>query len=230
MSESAPREREPDHDGPHGEDIPGPATPGVMEKVGIVRRMYDWVLSFAERPGGEWALFLFAFAESSFFPIPPDPLLIALAIGAPKRAFRFAAICTAGSVVGGMVGYAIGWGLWAAVDQFFYAYVPGVTEAGFERVRVLYDRYDFWAIFTAGFTPIPYKLFTLSAGAFGIAFPVFIVASVVSRAARFFLVGALIYHYGPPIKGFIDRHFNKLAWLFLLLLVGGFVVIKLVLD
>lgn len=221
---------EPESNGLHGEDIPGPVTPGVAAKVGIVRRMYNWVLSYAERPGGERALFLFAFAESSFFPIPPDPLLVALAIGAPKRALRFAAVCTAGSVLGGIAGYAIGAGLWAAVDQFFFAYVPGVSPEGFARVGDLYDRYDFWAIFTAGFSPVPYKLFTLSAGAFGISFPVFIVASIVSRAARFFIVAGLIYHYGPSIKGFIDRHFDRLAWLFLLLLVGGFVVIKLVLE
>jgi membrane protein YqaA with SNARE-associated domain len=213
-----------------GEEIPGPATPGVAEKVGWIRRMYDWVLSFSDRPHGGWALFGFSFAESSFFPIPPDPLLIALAIGSPKRAFRFAAICTAGSVLGAIAGYAIGWGLWSAVDQFFYGYVPGVSPASFERVRVLYDTYDFWSIFAAGFTPIPFKVFTLSAGAFAISFPVFLLASTVSRAARFFIVAGLIYVYGPSIQGFIDRHFDRLAWLFLFLLVGGFVVIKLVLD
>lgn len=211
-----------------GEEIPGPATPGLAKKVGWVRRMYDWVLSYAEKPHGGWALFGFSFAESSFFPIPPDPLLVALAIGAPKRALRFAAICTAGSVLGAMAGYAIGSWLWSAVDQFFYAYVPGVSPASFAHVRELYDRYDFWSIFAAGFTPIPFKVFTLSAGAFAISFPVFLLASTVSRAARFFIVAGLIYAYGPSIQGFIDRHFDRLAWLFLILFVGGFVVIKLV--
>ncbi|HUE76580.1 MAG TPA: YqaA family protein [Longimicrobiales bacterium] len=213
-----------------GEEVPGPVTPGVAEKVGWVRRMYDWVLSYAEKPHGGWALFGFSFAESSFFPIPPDPLLVALAIGSPKRALRFAAICTAGSVLGAMAGYAIGAGIWSAVDQFFYTYVPGVSPASFARVRELYDTYDFWAILAAGFTPIPFKVFTLSAGAFAISFPVFLLASTVSRAARFFIVAGLIYAYGPSIQGFIDRHFDRLAWLFLILLVGGFVVIKLVLD
>ena len=233
MSESmAEREREEENGGHglHGEDVPGPVTPGVAARVGWVRRMYNWVLSYSDKPHGGWALFGFSFAESSFFPIPPDPLLVALALGAPKRALRFAAICTAGSVLGAIAGYAIGWGLWTAVDQFFFTYVPGVSPGSFERVRELYDRYDFWSIFAAGFTPIPFKVFTLSAGAFAISFPIFLLASTISRAARFFLVAGLIYHYGPPIQGFIDRHFDRLAWLFLILLVGGFVVIKVVLG
>lgn len=214
----------------HAEEVPGPATPGVAEKIGWVRRMYDWVLSYAEKPHGDWALFAFAFAESSFFPIPPDPLLIALALGSPKRALRFALICSVASILGGLAGYAIGWGIWGAVDQFFFAYVPGVTPEAFARVQDLYNSYDFWAIFAAGFTPIPFKVFTLSAGVFAISLPIFLIASTISRSARFFLVAGLIYMYGPPIQGFIDRHFDRLAWLFLILLVGGFVVVKLVLG
>lgn len=204
------------------------AAPAVP-RPGPVRRLYDWVLSWAERPGGPWALGVLAFAESSFFPVPPDPLLIALALGAPRRALAFAAICTAGSVAGGIVGYGIGWGVWAAVHDIFFAYVPGVTPEAFEAVRSLYERYDFWAVFTAGLTPIPYKVFTLSSGVFHIAFPVFVVASVLSRSARFFLLAGLIYLFGPRIQTFIDRYFNWLAWLFLILLVGGFAVIKYVL-
>lgn len=210
--------------------VPGPVTPGVAARANWVRRMYDWVLSFADRPGGSWALFGFSFAESSFFPIPPDPLLIALAIGKPKRALWFATVCAIGSVLGGVAGYAIGWGIWEAVDQFFFSYVPGVSPESFERVRGLYDRYDFWSIFAAGFTPIPFKVFTLSAGAFKISFLVFLLAATVSRSARFFLVAGLIYVYGPSIQGFIDRHFDRLAWAFLILLVGGFVVVKLLLG
>ncbi len=208
--------------------LPGPTEPAAA-RVGPVRRLYDWVLSWADRPGGAWALGGLAFAESSFFPVPPDPLLIALGLGKPRRALSFAAICTAGSVVGGIAGYAIGWAVWAAVGDFFFTYVPGVTPEAFERVRVLYDRYDFWAIFTAGLTPIPYKVFTLSSGVFSITFPVFLVASVLSRGARFFVVAGLIYVFGPSIQGFIDRYFDLLAWLFLVLLVGGFLVIEFVL-
>lgn len=212
------------------EGVPGPVTPGPAAKVGWVRRMYDWVLSFANRPSGPWALAGFSFAESSFFPIPPDPLLIALSIGAPKKAFRFAAVCAAASVLGGIAGYAIGWGIWEAVDQFFYAWVPGVTPEAFAEIRTVYDRYDFWSIFAAGFTPIPFKVFTLSAGAFEISFAIFVIASTISRSARFFLVAGLIYVYGPSIQGFIDRYFDKLAWAFLILLVGGFVVVKVLLG
>lgn len=208
------------------DEVPGPASPGVAEKVGWVRRLYDWVLSFAEKPHGTWGLFGLSFAESSFFPIPPDPLLVALAIGAPKRALWFAFVCALGSVLGGVAGYGIGWALWAGVDQFFFSYVPGVSPESFQQVQALYEKYDFWAIFAAGFSPIPYKVFTLSSGVFEISFLVFLLASATSRSARFFIVAGLIYFYGPPIQGFIDRHFDRLAWLFLLLLVGGFVVIK----
>lgn len=213
---------------PAAEGQPGP-TLATERKRSLFRRLYDWVLSFADKPYGTWALFLIAFAESSFFPIPPDPLLIALALGAPKRALYYAAICTAGSVTGGMTGYLIGWGFWESVDLFFYSYVPGVSPEGFARVQALYAAYDFWAIFLAGFTPIPYKLFTLSAGVFQISFPVFVLASVTSRALRFFIVAGLIWKFGPPIKAFIDRYFDRLAWLFLILVVAGFAVIKWVL-
>ena len=234
MREGEDRIPGPDADQREGaEAIPGPAVPvppkEPAKKPSLFRRMYDWVLSFAEKPGGGYALFGLSFAESSFFPIPPDPLLIALALGAPKRAFHYAAICTAGSVLGGMAGYAIGWGVWESVDSFFYSYVPGVSAEGFEHVRGLYVEYDFWAIFMAGFTPIPYKLFTISAGVFKIAFPVFVLASVLSRAARFFIVAGLIWKFGPPIKAFIDRYFDLLAWAFLILVVGGFAIMKFVL-
>jgi len=213
---------------------------GVDNKVGdavaeggkrpsVFRRLYDWVLSWAETRHGPTALGVLAFAESSFFPIPPDPLLVALALGAPKRALYFATICSLASVAGGAAGYAMGWGIWAAIDDFFFAYVPGVTPEAFESVRALYERWDFWAVFIAGFTPIPYKVFTLSSGVFGISFPVFVVASVISRSLRFFLLAGLIYFFGPGIQGFIDRYFDRLVWLFLALLIGGFLVLEFVL-
>jgi len=209
-------------------DHVGAATHG-RGRPGWVRRLYDWVLHWAETPYGPAALFLLAFAESSFFPIPPDPLLIALCLGVPSRSFRFAAICTAGSVLGGMVGYGIGAGAWHVVDQWFFAYVPGVTPETFETVRGMYDRYDFWAVFVAGLTPIPYKVFTLSAGVFDIHFGTFLIASVLSRGMRFFAVAGLIYKFGPPIARFIDKYFDLLAIAFVVLLAGGFVVIKYVL-
>jgi membrane protein YqaA with SNARE-associated domain len=196
-------------------------------RPGWLRRLYDWVLHWAETPHGTTALFLLALAESSFFPIPPDPLLIALCLGASRKSLRFAGVATLASVVGGVIGYGIGAGAWNLVEGTFFAYVPGVSPEAFARVQGLYDRYDFGAVFLAGLTPSPYKVFTLSAGVFGINFGVFVVASILSRGLRFFAVAGLIYRFGPPIARFIDRYFDRLAWAFGLLLVSGFLVIKL---
>jgi membrane protein YqaA with SNARE-associated domain len=116
-----------------------------------MRKLYDWVLSWANTPYGGLALFVLAFAESSFFPVPPDVLLIALALSIPARAFRFAAIAAAGSVLGGLFGYLLGFGVWHALDDIFYAYVPGFTPEGFQQVQNLFEQYDFWVVFSAGF-------------------------------------------------------------------------------
>lgn len=191
-----------------------------------VRDLYDWVLSWAESRYGGVALFLLAMAEASFFPIPPDVLLLPLCVGKRTRSLRFAAICTAGSVIGGAIGYAIGWGAWAAVDQLFYSYVPGFSEDKFNMVGGLYGQYDFWIVFVAAFTPIPYKVITIAAGVFQINFVMFMIASTVGRAARFFLVAGLLYFFGEPIRGFIDRWFNLLVVAFTVLLIGGFVLLK----
>lgn len=191
-----------------------------------VRNLYDWVLSWAETPYGAPALFLLAVAEASFFPIPPDVLLLPLCVGKRARALRFAAICTAGSVLGGAIGYALGWGAWGALDQLFYDYVPGFTEDKFNMVGGLYETYNFWVVFVAAFTPIPYKVITIAAGVFQISFPMFMIASIVGRAARFFLVAGMLYFFGEPIRGFIDRWFNPLVVAFTVLLIGGFAVLK----
>jgi membrane protein YqaA with SNARE-associated domain len=193
-----------------------------------VRRLYDWMLAWAHRPSGPIALGVISFAESSFFPIPPDPLLIALSLGRPRRALYFAAICTLGSILGGMLGYWIGRTLWATVSGFFFASVPGVTPENFALVQNLYQQYDFWAVFLAGFTPLPYKVFTLASGVFEISFPIFVIASTISRGARFFILAGLVFYFGPQIQGFIDRHFNRLAWLFAILLVGGFFALRFI--
>jgi membrane protein YqaA with SNARE-associated domain len=174
-------------------------------------------------------LALLALIESSVFPIPPDPLLIALCLGAAGRALHLAAVATGASVLGGMLGYGIGAVVWSSVSGFFFEYVPGVTPEAFATVQVLYDRWDFWAVFVAGLTPIPYKVFTISAGAFAINFPVFVLASTLSRGLRFFLIAGLIHRYGEPIHSFIDRYFNLLTWIFGLLLVLGFLLVEVVL-
>jgi membrane protein YqaA with SNARE-associated domain len=189
---------------------------------GWLRRLYDWTLSWAETRWGPSALGLLAFTESSFFPIPPDPLLMALCLGNPKKSLRFASLCTAASVMGGLLGYAIGHFLWATVDQWFFQYVPGFTEKNFQFVQARYQENAFLAIFAAAFTPIPYKVFTVASGVFETGLGVLVSASVLGRGLRFFGVALVLRWLGPPAKHFIDRYFNLLTVLFFVLLVLGF--------
>lgn len=199
--------------------------------MNIFKRLYQWMLSWGTSRWGALALFCFAFVESSVFPIPPDVLLIALCLGAVSHSFRFAAICTVGSVTGAMLGYAIGFFAWqttageyTALAHFFFNHVFSVEA--FEQVGALYNRYNFWIVFTAGFTPLPYKIFTITGGLFHINFAMFLLASVISRGLRFFLIAWLIWKYGAPIKRFIDNYFNLLAILFTVLLVGSFFLLS----
>lgn len=192
----------------------------------LFRKLYDWVLHWAETPYGPLALFLLALAESSFFPIPPDALLIALCLGAAKKSFRFALYTAVASILGGMLGYLIGYGLWEAVSGFFFSYIPGFTEAFFQKVMINFNTYGFWYVFSAGFTPIPYKIFTIASGVFRMNFLLFVIASALSRSLRFFIVAGLFWKFGPSIKKFIDKYFNLLAILFFILILCGFLVIK----
>ncbi len=191
----------------------------------LLKRLYDWVLHWAETPYGVPALFLLAFAESSFFPIPPDVLLIALCLSIPKKAFKFALICTIGSVLGGALGYFLGLQFWELAKGILFKYID---QTGFEMVRDYFIKYEAWAVGIAGFTPIPYKVFTITAGFLRADFNVFLIASVISRGARFFLVSMLIYYFGPAIRAFIDKYFNLLTLIFMLLLIGGFLLIRYV--
>ena len=191
----------------------------------MIRRLYDWVLSWSDSRWGWLALFVMALFEASWFPLPPDILLIALCLGATKRSFRFATICLTGSILGAALGYGIGHFLWiapsgepTALAAFFYDHVFSVES--FNNVGNLYDRFNFWIVFTAGFTPLPFKLFTIAGGMFDINFVMFIIASIVSRGMRFFLIAWLIWKFGAPIKGFIDKYFNLLASLFTVILIG----------
>jgi membrane protein YqaA with SNARE-associated domain len=206
--------------------VPDPASPPPPGRRNPIRRLYDWMLSFADKPSGPAALAVLTFAESSVFPIPPDPLLLGLSLGAPHKALRFAAICTGASVLGGIAGYVLGWFVWEAVGDFFFRHIPGVTPESFAVVQEWYRRWGFWAVFLAGVTPLPYKVFTLASGVFRISFPVFVIASTLSRGFRFFLVAGLVYLYGRPIQLFIDRHFTRLTWLFGALLLGGFLILR----
>ena len=198
-----------------------------------VRDLYDWVLKWSESKYGTVALVVMAFAEASFFPIPPDILLIALALVARKKAIRYGILCSLGSIVGAMFGFGIGYFLWwsnpgefSGLAQFFFNIIPGFTQDLFYRIQEQYNAWNFWVIFTAGFTPIPFKIFTISAGAFDINFSLFLIASTISRSARFLLVTGLIWNFGEPIRNFIDQYFNKLAILFTVLLIGGFFIIR----
>ena len=192
----------------------------------LFKKLYDWVLHWAETPYGPLALFLLALAESSFFPIPPDPLLIALCLGAIKKSWRFAFYASMASVIGGMIGYLIGYAVWDLVDSFFFKYIPGFTESLFQSVMDNFHVHGFWYVFLAGFTPIPYKVFTIASGVFKLNFFLFLLASTISRSLRFFLEAGLLRKFGPGIKTFIDKYFNWLALLFFILLFGGFLVIK----
>ena len=199
-----------------------------------LRKLYDWVLHWTDTKYGMPALFILAFAESSFFPIPPDVLLIALAMGKRSKAFRFALVCSIGSIIGGIAGYSIGHFAWwsgknvySSLALFFFDNVPGFSVDIFQKIRSQYELNNILIVFTAGFTPIPYKIITITAGAFNINFPMFLLASSVSRTARFFLVSLLIWKFGEPITTFIDKYFNLLTIIFTILLVGGFLVMKL---
>ena len=193
----------------------------------LIRKLYDWVLDWATTRYAIPVLFVISFVESSFFPIPPDILLIAMVIAAPAGWVRLALICSIGSVLGGMFGYLIGYQFMDLIGNRIVEFYHFQEKWG--KIGVLYDKYDVWAVIVAGFTPLPYKVFTLSAGAFKINFSTFVLASAVSRAARFFLVAALLYKFGPPFKVLIEKYFNLFTIIFSFLLVFGFFLLKVIL-
>lgn len=197
-----------------------------------LRRLYDWVLSWASSPYAVPVLFTVSFVESSFFPIPADPLLIALILGLRQRAFYYAFICTAGSVFGGIFGYFVGSFLWwtetmefSSIAAFFFTYIPGFTEQLFYNIQAQYESYNFVVIFTAAFTPIPYKVFSISAGAFDINFFTFVVASILGRGLRFYGITVVLWYFGRPVKKIIDKYFDLLAILLLLISIISYIII-----
>lgn len=192
-----------------------------------LRKLYDWVLHWAETPYGTPALFILAVAESSFFPVPPDVLLITLCLSVPVRAFRFALVCTLGSLAGGIVGYGIGLYGYEAVGKPIIELYN--AQPVMDKVALLYEEYGFLGVLVAAVTPIPYKVFTISSGFFRFDFLQFITASAIGRSLRFFVVAGLIWKFGAPIRDFIDRYFNVLTIVFTVLLVGGFALIKYIL-
>ncbi len=192
----------------------------------IIKKLYDWVLHWAETPYAVPALFLLSFSESSFFPVPPDVLLIALAISIPQKSFKYAAICSVASVLGGILGYYIGVYGYETVGKPIVDFYHG--QETMDKVNMWYEQYGFWGILTAAITPIPYKVFTIASGVFKFDFLSFLSASIIGRSFRFFVVAGLIWKFGPAIKKFIDKYFNLLSCVFIILLVGGFILIKYV--
>jgi membrane protein YqaA with SNARE-associated domain len=194
--------------------------------TGWLRGMKTWVEGFADRPSARWSLFAIAFIESSFFPIPPDVLLIAMSIAAPRKSCQYALICTIGSVCGAFLGYFIGYALFETVGRPILEFYGALGQ--FEAVLANYRENGIMALFIAGFTPIPFKLFTIAAG-FNqtLDLTTLAIGSIIGRSSRFFLVGSLLYFFGAPIKAFLDRYFDRLSIAFVALLVLGFLAVKL---
>jgi membrane protein YqaA with SNARE-associated domain len=191
----------------------------------MLQRLYMRTLALAASPRAPWWLAVVAFAESSFFPIPPDALLIPMALARPERAWRFAAICTAASVVGGALGYAIGYFVFDQLARpLIELYGYGDRFAAFQD---LYGRYGLWVILIKGLTPIPYKIVTIASGAAKFDFWIFMAASVATRGARFFIVAALLRAFGAPVRDFIERRLTLVTSLLVAGIVGGFLVLRL---
>jgi membrane protein YqaA with SNARE-associated domain len=193
--------------------------------MAAIRRLKEWVESFAAKPYALWALFAIAFIEASFFPIPPDALLLALAVLYPKRSYTFALVCTAGSVLGAFLGYYIGYAFFELIGSRILEFYGAMEH--FDVVLEKYREHGFIAIVLAGFTPIPFKVFTIAAG-FNTTIPLgtLAVASLIGRSLRFFLVATFFYFLGAQIKVYIDRYFDVLAIAFMVLLIGGFIVVR----
>ena len=190
----------------------------------MLRRIYDWTMDLAAKPNAMLWLAVLAFAESSFFPIPPDVLIIPMVLAAPTRAWRLVAVATAASALGGLAGYAIGLFVFETLGRMildFYGYFDK-----FERFQDWYREWGGWIVFAGGFSPIPYKVITIASGSVNLDLATFTVVSVISRGARFLLVAALLWRFGPPIRAFIERWLGPLTLAFVLLLVLGFVAVR----
>ncbi len=193
---------------------------------GIVERLYKWVLHWAETPYGTPALFVLSFAESSFFPVPPDVLQIALSISKPRRSFYYATVSGIASVLGAILGWYIGYAFWAVTQDFFFNWVPGFTPELFCNVETRYNDNAFVAIAFSGFTPIPYKIFTISAGVCDVSLQILILASILGRFSRFYLVAVCIFFFGPKVKDLLDKYFAIITFLLAAAVIAGFVVVK----
>jgi len=190
----------------------------------MIRRLYDWTMRAAAHKNAVPSLFTVSFVESSFFPIPPDVMLIPMILAERAKAWYFALVATLGSVLGGVFGYLIGYFLFDAIGQpmlELYGYADK-----FEKFASQYNEYGAWIVFFFGVTPFPYKVITIASGTTGLNIAVFMLASVLSRGLRFFIVAALLYRFGPPIRDFIEKRLGLVFTVFVVLLFGGFIAIK----
>jgi membrane protein YqaA with SNARE-associated domain len=190
----------------------------------MLRKLYDFTLSLAEHPRALWFLAIISFAESSFFPIPPDIIMIPMILAAPKRAWLIASVCLVSSVLGGMLGYAIG--------AFAYEQIGAPILASLGKADAMaefstkFNDLGFWAVLTAGLTPFPYKVITIMSGWTSMPIVTFTVTSIIARGLRFFIVAAFLRKYGEPIRDFIEKRLPLMFVLFIALLVGGVYVLK----
>ena len=191
----------------------------------MLRGLYDWTMEKAAHRHAVWWLAMFSFVEASFFPIPPHPLLGLMCLAEPKKAIRFAAVATIASVFGGLLGYAIGWGLYDTVGTQLLDWL-GLTQS-FPAAVCYLNEYGFWLFVAKGATPIPFKLLTITAGFMGMNLVLFILGSIVSRAISFMIVGVLFRFFGAPIKRFIDKYLGLVTAGFVVLVVGGFLAVTL---
>jgi len=190
----------------------------------MLRRLYDWTLSLAAHPRALWALAVISFAESSVFPIPPDIIMIPMILAAPQRAFWIATVCLVSSVLGGLAGYAIGHFAFEELGR------PILESLGkldrIEEFNTRFNDFGFWPVLVAGVTPFPYKVITIMSGWTGLPLGTFIIASIVARGMRFFLVAWLLWKFGAPIRDFIEKRLGLMFTLFVVLLAGGFYVLR----
>jgi membrane protein YqaA with SNARE-associated domain len=190
----------------------------------VLRSLYDWTLSLARHRYALWGLAVVAFIESSIFPIPPDVLMIAMIVARPSRAFVIAGVATVASVAGGLAGYWIGYGAFETLGRPVLEFYG--KDAYFAEFQARYNEWGAWAVLIAGVTPFPYKVITILSGATALSLPVFMLASIVARGLRFFIVAALLRRFGAPIRDFIERRLGLVFSVFMALLLGGFVVVR----
>jgi len=199
------------------------ATHRLLDQT-LLKRTYDWMMGLAAREHAIWVLAAISFIESSFFPIPPDVLLIPMVLAAPTRAWWIAAVCTVSSVIGGFLGYAIGYYLFESVGRTVLEFYHAMDK--YDAVKETFDRWGTWFIILKGMTPIPYKIVTIFAGTVQFDLLQFTFSSLISRALRFFMLAALLWYFGAPIREFIDRRLTLVTSVFCGLLIGGFLVVR----